>query len=204
MPATLLRARDGALLRLDIERWHGEATVAEMGVLAGVTGPVIDIGCGPGRFVVGLARRGVVALGIDPVPGAIHAARRRGACVLQRSVFDPLPGERRWQSALLMDGNVGIGGDPVRLLSRCRALVAPGGTIVVELHPPGTGERHHRARLERGGVAGPWFEWAEVGVDAIGSIAAAAGMRADRIDRLAAEGRWFARLITEERLSVVA
>lgn len=204
MPATRLRARDGAVLRLDTERWHGEATVAEMSVLAGVMGPVIDVGCGPGRFVVGLARRGVVALGIDPVPGAVHAARRRGACVLQRSVFDPLPGERRWRTALLMDGNVGIGGDPVRLLSRCRALVAPSGTIVVELHPPGTGERHHRARLERGSVMGPWFEWAEVGVDAIDGIAMAARVRVERIDRSALEGRWFARLVASELLDGVA
>ena len=36
----------------------------------------------------------------------------RGATVLQRDIFGPLPGEGRWGTALLFDGNVGIGGDP--------------------------------------------------------------------------------------------
>lgn len=204
MPSTVLRANDGSLLSIAPERWHRDVTPTELLTLDGVTGPVLDVGCGPGRFVVGLARRGIVALGIDPAPGAIAAARRRGASVLQRSVFDSLPGERRWRAVLLMDGNVGIGGDPVSLLGRCQELLEPGGTIIAELHPPGIGERRHRARLEQGELTSPWFTWAEVGVDAIDGIATATGLRVDRVDRILTEGRWFARLVSEERLRVVA
>jgi SAM-dependent methyltransferase len=200
----VLRTHDGSRLPLDTERWHRDATAAEMAVLAGIEGPVLDVGCGPGRFVVGLARLGVVALGIDPAPGAVAAARHRGAAVLQRSVFDTLPGERRWSTALLMDGNIGIGGDPVRLLRRCSALVGSAGTIVAELHPPGIGDRRHLARLEHAGATGPWFRWAEVGVDAIDAVALAARLRVDRIDLADRESRWFAWLRAEEQLSGVA
>src|SRR5204863_7462240 len=97
-----------------------EPTAPEEARLAAMAAPVLDVGCGPGRLVVGLARRGAVALGVDPAPAAVALARGRGAAVLQRSVFDPLPGHGRWRTIVLADGNIGIGGDPVRLLRRCR------------------------------------------------------------------------------------
>ena len=53
--------------------------------------------------------------------------------MLQRSVFDRLPGERRWGTVLLLDGNIGIGGDPVRLLRRCADLVRPRGQVLAEV-----------------------------------------------------------------------
>jgi hypothetical protein len=119
--------------------------------------------------------------------------------VLQRSVFDPLPGEGRWMTVLLMDGNIGIGGDPVRLLRRCQELVAASGAVVVETHRPGAGLRAHRARLERDGAAGPWFSWAEVGADAIDGLAAAAGLGVVGVDESTTEHRWFATLRSQAR-----
>src|SRR5207247_1691171 len=81
-------------------------------ILAAVDGPVIDLGCGPGRLVLSLARRRVPALGVDTSPSAVALARSRGAAALQRDLFGPLPGEGRWGTAPLFDGNVGIGGAP--------------------------------------------------------------------------------------------
>jgi len=98
----------------------------------------------------------------------------------------------------LVDGNIGIGGEPVRLLARCRALVAAGGTVIAELHPPGTGYRRHRARFERGAASGPWFGWAQVGVDAVDSLASRAGLTVDRVDHFVFEDRWFAELTSAE------
>ncbi|MEW6471311.1 MAG: methyltransferase domain-containing protein [Actinomycetota bacterium] len=195
MSGLVLRSHDGRALPLDAHRWHDEATPAERALLALLSGPVLDVGCGPGRLVVGLARRGTVALGIDPAPGAVEIARRRGAPVLQRSVFDVVPGQGRWRTVLLVDGNIGIGGDPVRLLQRCRALCAPAGTIVAEVEPPGVGFARHRARLERGATHGPWFPWAVVGVDALAGVAAPAGLRVRRVVHVEDEQRWFAHLI---------
>ena len=147
--AVVLRADDGQLLALDTSRWHREPTPVERRLLGTLPGPVLDVGCGPGRLVVGLARLGCPALGVDTAPAAVHLARRRGASVLQRSVFDPLPGERRWRGILLVDGNIGIGGDPVRLLRRAR----PAGAGLV--HPPGpTGAGPGSQRLVRLGRGG--------------------------------------------------
>ena len=106
----------------------------------------------------------------------MRLARGGGATALCRSVFDPAPGEGGWDTVLLADGNVGIGGDPAALLARCRDLIGATGRVLVELDPPGTGLRADRVRLEHGAQRGSWFDWAHVGVDAVEEPAAHAGL----------------------------
>jgi len=192
-PEVILRTEDGEALDLDLGRWHDPATVEEHEILASVDGPVIDLGCGPGRLVVSLASRRVPALGVDSSPSAIALARMRGATVLQRDLFGPLPGEGRWGTALLFDGNVGIGGDPTRLLERCRQLTADDGEIVAEVQAPGTGWRRLTAWFERAGQRSESFAWAVVGADAIEELARPAGLRVATLAPTPS-GRWFARL----------
>lgn len=189
----VLRSASGETLDLDLGRWHGPATPEERDLLASVDGPVLDLGCGPGRLVVGLAARGVPALGVDSSPAAVELATRRGATVLQRDLFARLPGEGRWATVLLFDGNVGIGGDPARLLARCRALTGHRGQVVVELGPPGTGWRSLTVRLEHGSARSEPFPWAVVGADAIAALAAIAGLAVAGLGPTRS-GRWFARL----------
>ena len=203
----VLRADDGTTLPLDPGRWHAQATPAEERLLAGMAGPVLDVGCGPGRFVVRLAQHGIPALGVDPAPAAVALCRSQGGPVLQKSIFDPLPGQGRWRTVLLADGNIGIGGDPLRLLRRCRDLLAHDGTVVVEVEAPRgatIGWRTYRARLERGRSLGPWFSWAVVGADAIAELALAAGLRLLRLEPIVGENRWFAHLGRTEIRHAVA
>ncbi|HEX2048415.1 MAG TPA: class I SAM-dependent methyltransferase [Acidimicrobiales bacterium] len=189
----VLRAHTGETLDLDLRRWHAPADDEERQVLTSVEGPVIDLGCGPGRLVVSLASRGVPALGVDSSPAAVALARQRGAAVLERDLFGRLPGEGRWATALLFDGNVGIGGDPARLLSRCRELTGGRGRVVAEVRPPGRGWRRFTAWFERDGERSEPFAWAEVGADAIAGLARAAGLELAALVQTAS-GRWFARL----------
>jgi len=154
---------------------------------------VIDLGCGPGRLVVDLAARRVPALGVDSSPSAVALARMRGATVLQRDVFEPLPGEGRWATVLLFDGNVGIGGDPRRLLARCRQLLAAGGELLAEVEAPGTGWRRLTAWFERNGHRSESFAWAVVGADAVAGLARPAGFDVAALAPTQS-GRWFARL----------
>lgn len=116
---------------LDVGPWLAMSGADEL-LVSRCDGPVLDIGCGPGRFVEALAARGIPALGVDVSSGAVTQASRRGASALLRDVHDRLPGEGRWGTVLLADGNIGIGGDPLTLLRRCRELVRPGAVALVE------------------------------------------------------------------------
>ena len=175
-----------------LRRWCGEVDAVDLALLARAEGPVLDVGCGPGRLVAELARQGRSALGVDVAAAGVRLTTRAGGAAIRRSVFQRLPGEGRWGAVLLLDGNVGIGGDPVVLLRRCRALARPGGRILVELEAPGTGCVTVRTRLERRGEVTPWFDWAHVGIDAVVDAAALAGLEVQESWR--AEERWFASL----------
>lgn len=170
-----LRRPDGSRLPLDIERWCGRADAADRSVLRRCTGPVLDIGCGPGRMVAELAGSGSTVLGIDPSPAAVARTRGRGGTALLRSVFEPLPNEGRWGSTLLMDGNIGLGGDPAVLLTRVRELLAPGGVLVAEAASVEV-EEEVDVCLENGdgGRSAP-FPWARLGPAALRRRAERAG-----------------------------
>jgi SAM-dependent methyltransferase len=137
----------------------------------------IDIGCGPGRLVGALAARHVFAMGIDVSQEAVRQTRVRGALALLRDVYATIPGEGCWTYALLADGNLGIGGDPVRLLERVGDVLLPGGRVIAEVAAGGTGLVRERRRLRVDGRLSAAFDWAVVGLDAVEEVAAAAGMR---------------------------
>jgi SAM-dependent methyltransferase len=161
---------------LPVHHWTREADHHDRELVALCVGPTLDIGCGPGRLSAALAARGHVVLGIDVVPEAVDLTLRRGAVALHRDVFERLPGEGRWRSALLADGNLGIGGDPAGLLRRVRELLDPRGRVVVELAPPGTPTRTVWATLECGDDVSRPFRWSVVGVDAIAGLAREVGL----------------------------
>lgn len=131
------------------------------------------------------------ALGIDIAPAAVLLARARGAPAFLGSVFGPLPLSGLWSTAVLLDGNLGIGGDPVALLTRTRELLAPGGHVLCDVEPPGTPSRSLSVGLA--GMQEDWQPWAQVSADDLPELAGRAGL--DVADLWAVEGRWFADLV---------
>ena len=190
MPSDALLNRTQRALALDLRLWAHPATSTDLQILDAVEGPVLDIGCGPGRLVAALRGRGVPVLGIDAAPSAIAHARAHGRRVEQRSVFDPIPREGSWGSALLFDGNIGIGGAPTNLLRRIRDLINADGCVVVELEPPGVPIEFGVVEFEVAtGMVG-WFPWCWVGADDIATLAGGAGFRVEDVRTV--DGRWFA------------
>ncbi len=175
---------------LPVGFWGGPADASDRALLDHCVGPTLDIGCGPGRMTQHLAQRGLGVLGIDVVDEAVRQTRARGAGALNRDVYGPLPGEGRWGTALLADGNIGIGGDPGRLLRRVAELLAPSGRVVMDLGPPGSGLRTVRVTLECGGLRSGPFPWAVIGPEALGDLAADIGFSVTLTDSI--DGRWFA------------
>jgi SAM-dependent methyltransferase len=175
---------------LPTHSWLALAGPADRAVLDHCQGPTVDIGCGPGRMTEALALAGHAVLGIDVVPEAVRQTRTRGVPALRRSVFDPVPGEGRWETALLADGNIGIGGDPVALLERAGELVAPDGRIVVDVAPWGTGVVTRHVRLETSHGRSGSFPWTAVGAEAVQAVATAAGLGRATGHRYA--DRWWA------------
>lgn len=179
---------DDAPGHLPVDTWTRTADAADLAILDHCTGPTLDIGCGPGRMTAALGERGVVALGIDVVDEAVGMTVERGGHALRRDIFDDLPGEGRWGTALLADGNVGIGGDPVSLLRRVRELLDPRGRTVVEVAAPGVPAKTVWATLECAGTRSRRFRWSVVGLDDIDDIARRAGLRVTATD--CHDGRW--------------
>jgi glycosyltransferase A (GT-A) superfamily protein (DUF2064 family)/SAM-dependent methyltransferase len=128
-------AYDEWVLPLETARWSARADEVDQLVVSRCRGPALDLGCGPGRMVQALNESGVPALGVDISAVAVQVARSRGALAIQARLAQRLPREGCWGTVLLMDGNIGIDGNVDALLSRCRALLAPGGTIIVEVDP---------------------------------------------------------------------
>jgi SAM-dependent methyltransferase len=187
-----VRLRDGAVLALPLDRYLGPPDATDVRLLDGLRGPVLDVGCGPGRHLHALAAKGVFALGVDLSPVAVALARGRGTNAIVASIFDELPGAGGWRSALLLDGNIGIGGSPTRLLARIERLLRGDGELLIELERPGVPTGATFARIETTDGVSNWFRWARVSIADLEWLAQAAGFRIDSSWSLG--GRFFARL----------
>lgn len=188
----VLRYDDGSCRELPLDAWKAAHVQGDTSLLRRCEGATLDVGCGPGRLVVALAERGLLTLGVDIAPGAVRLARSRGALVLTRSVFATLPGSGRWRTALLADGNVGIGGDPVGLLRRLGELLAEDGQVLVELDPPGATSGPVRVSVEHEGRESGWFPWAQLSVSHAHVVADTAGFAVT--ETWTDAGRWFVRM----------
>jgi len=110
-------------------------------------GLILDVGCGPGRHCIELARRGYAVVGIDSSQAMIEAARRRAIEAGTKTEFITARGEdfadpRKFDAVLCLFTTLGQldreGNWPLvladhPLLDRIAGLMQPGGIFILEV-----------------------------------------------------------------------
>ncbi|MDD1476091.1 class I SAM-dependent methyltransferase [Arthrobacter sp. H16F315] len=180
-------------VEFDVSGWCEDANGLERSLLASLRGPVLDVGCGPGRLLSAARSLGLQALGLDTSAEAVRRAVNRGEQALEQSVFAAVPHTGDWQSIILLDGNIGIGGSITALLRRCRQLITARGTLLVEVEADEYLDTAYPAVLEDeyGNRSEP-FRWARTGGPGLAARADTGGWTVTHIQRL--QGRVFYRL----------
>jgi SAM-dependent methyltransferase len=97
-------------------------------------GPVVDVGCGVGRWVERLLALGYEVIGIEPAPGMIAELRRADHGQAFSLIGEPmeavqLPDESAGMVIAL--GSLQYSADPEAMLRRFAGWVRPGGSVVV-------------------------------------------------------------------------
>lgn len=98
---------------------------------------VLDVGCGPGRHSVELARCGVSVVGIDLSPAFISLARERASNAgVNVSFFEmdalELPFEDEFDAAIsICEGAFGLGLDDLAILRSVARALKPGGHLAL-------------------------------------------------------------------------
>jgi SAM-dependent methyltransferase len=100
------------------------------------TGPVLDIGCGTGRHLAALGRRGTSAFGLDLSPHLLALAARRAPGRVVRGDMRRLPfADGAFDAALSMFTSFGYFAESAenrRVLEEARRVVRPGGGLVID------------------------------------------------------------------------
>jgi len=129
---------DDAWLRL-VEEWFSDPRGPYQRALAIIDSAlppgsaVCEIGCGTGRFLDELKRKGHAVRGIEPSPKAIELARSRFALELQQGYLaEPLPeGFRGAFAAACSFEVIEHVYEPLEFLRLCGSLLQPGGLLIL-------------------------------------------------------------------------
>ena len=176
---------------LPMRRWAGLADASDEAVLAHCRGPVLDVGCGPGRMsgAPGGARRARCSASTSsprrsPRPGRAGPARCTVTCSTRCPVTAPGPAccspTATSASAATRSG----------CCAGCVVCSPPTAGSSSTSHCPAPGTRAHMLELECGGRRSAPFPWTVAGHRVPPGVAAAAGLRVDAVHDH--DGRWFA------------
>ncbi|NUS57741.1 MAG: methyltransferase domain-containing protein [Streptomycetaceae bacterium] len=127
--ATLLAVLDTADRMPDAARLRGRSYEL-LSLVPGST--VVDVGCGAGRAVAELAGHGVRAVGVDPDPGMLAAARERWPeAEFRQAGAEDLPFADGTLHGYRADKVFHVLPEPDRAVAEARRVLRPGGRIVL-------------------------------------------------------------------------
>jgi SAM-dependent methyltransferase len=187
-----------------VRRWK----TVERRALRFVRGRVLDVGCGAGRIALELQARGRQVVAIDPSPGAVEVARRRGVRDVRLMRLEDVDESLGHFDIVLMYGNnFGLFASRAKgrkLLKRLRPLadliVAESNDIQrtdVPVHLAYQEDNRRRGRMpgqlrlrvRYGNLKGPWFDYLLVSPEEMTEIVDGTGWRIERFVR--DEGTYF-------------
>ena len=178
-----------------VRRWLD----VERKALRYVRGRVLDVGCGAGRVALELQARGREVVAIDPSPGAVEVARRRGVRDVRLMRLEDVDDTLGHFGTLVMYGNnFGLFASRTkarRLLKRIRPLADR--IVAGSNDPTGSDDPAHVAYLERNRRRGrlpgqlrirvryrdlvdPWFDYVLVSPDEMQELTEGTGWTVER------------------------
>lgn len=181
-----------------VRSWMG----VERRALRYARGRVLDVGCGAGRVALELQARGRDVVAIDPSPGAVEVARRRGVRDVRPMRLEDVSAKLgHFDTALMYGNNFGLFASRSkarRLLKVLRPLadrIVAGSNDLYRTDEPThlAYQERNRRRGRMGGqirirvrykdLIGPWFEYLFVSPDEMADLVAGTGWRVERIVR---------------------
>lgn len=101
--------------------------------LAGLPGPIVDVGCGRGMFLAELKTAGYQAVGVDSSAEAVAACRARGLDIVQADALEYLESQTDRLGGIFLSHVVEhlTPRQVVRFLSLARRALRPGGRLVI-------------------------------------------------------------------------
>ena len=174
----------------------------EREALREVKGRVLDLGCGPGRHVLHLQKRGYDVVGLDASPTQVALARIRGVLNVYQGNVRQIPrGLGTFDSAIMMGNNLGLAGDVPRMrrfLKDLKTIMRRKGRLIGHSRIPGTWSPVHlpyvKWNLERGrpaglitlrvrykGQVGDWFDLLLIPPEELARLARETGWELTRV-----------------------
>jgi SAM-dependent methyltransferase len=166
--------------------------------------PVLDVGCGAGRFALALQERGAAVTGLDTSAGAVEVSRLRGVRDVVHGAV-ATAAQHRYGTFLLMGENIGLlesGRRGPGFLGELAAIARPGARIIghgADPAPIVSGDAELAACLRRNAdlgrlpgeltirirhrdLATDWFGYLLCSPAELASLAEPAGWRLDRAE----------------------
>lgn len=203
-PALMLEADDGSIRTADLQPEdffleHDAWPAWERAAIARAAGAVLDLGAGAGRHALHLQQVGHAVTAVDASPGAVTVCRARGVGDVRLADLNDPGLAGRWDTILLMCGNLGLGGDwePSRdLLGRLAGMTSPGGLLIGDTVDPASDdpddlayEERNRAngfhrghvtlRLHYGALVTPWWHQMNIPPDDLEALVSGTGWTID-------------------------
>jgi SAM-dependent methyltransferase len=181
-------------------------------------GRILDIGCGAGRCLLYLKKKGLEVVGIDTSPLAVKVCRERGLSdVHVRSITQIGPYMGTFDTIIMMGNNFGLFGSfnrARRLLRTMHRMTTPRARIIAESMGPDATDvpehkAYHRRNRRRGRMPGqsririrfrtcisPWFDHLFVSVNEMRAILDGTGWRIARL--FPCDGPFYCAVIEKE------